>query len=217
MWTVVTDIYKVFAAPHSQATIFNWISLRSYYRYANIWMRDILQSGCRIQRTTASLRNVYGGPGHKQSIYSSAYTGRNIHLNVSALLLEIWRQFNAGCTTNIAPNTAHFPQFTLCELWPRLFTKYLKLRIFRIQYSTESNWAAIRDISTIEWALNSKHGAKYSAHSPVYAMWSVVPDIYNVLTAPHIQTSIFNWTYLRYYWSYLDNCLLAKLQTWCTI
>jgi hypothetical protein len=92
MCTVVPDIYKVFTAPHSQATIFNWTWLRSYYRYADIWMRDILQPGCWIWRTTASLHNVYCGPGHIESIYSSPYSGRNIQLNVSALLMEIWRQ-----------------------------------------------------------------------------------------------------------------------------
>jgi hypothetical protein len=65
-------------------------------------MRVILQSGCRIQRTTTSLHYVYCGPGHIRSIYSSAYSGHNIQLNLSALLLEIRRQFNACCSTNFA-------------------------------------------------------------------------------------------------------------------
>jgi hypothetical protein len=48
-------------------------------------------------------------------------------------------------------------------------------------------------------------------------MWTVVPALYSTVTAPHIQSSIFNWTYLRCYWIYLDNDLLAKLQTLCQI
>jgi hypothetical protein len=62
-----------------------------------------------------------------------------------------------------------------------------------------------------------KLGAKYSAHPPVYAMWTVVPDIYNTFTAPHIQTSIFIWTYLRCHWRCLDNSTRVILQTWCQI
>jgi hypothetical protein len=33
----------------------------------------------------------------------------------------------------------------------------------------------------------------------------------------HIQASIFIWTYLRYYWIYLDNSKLVNLQSWCPI
>jgi hypothetical protein len=60
-----------------------------------------------IQRTTSSLRNVDCGPGHIQCIYSSAYSGFNIQLNVSPPLFETCRQFNAPYTANILPNTAH--------------------------------------------------------------------------------------------------------------
>jgi hypothetical protein len=58
---------------------------------------------------------------------------------------------------------------------------------------------------------------KYSAHPPVYAMWSVIPDIYSAFTAPHIQASICNWTYLRCYWRYADIWMRVILQTWCQI
>jgi hypothetical protein len=54
---------------------------------------------------------------HIQCIYSSAYSGFNIQLNVSALLLQIFRHFDARCTAIVVPNTAHILQFTLCELW----------------------------------------------------------------------------------------------------
>jgi hypothetical protein len=58
------------------------------------------------------------------------------------------------------------------------------------QYSAVGICAAIVDIMTIQCALYCKLGAKYSAHRPVYAVWTVVPDVYNALTAPHIQASI---------------------------
>jgi hypothetical protein len=48
---------------------------------------------------------------------------------------------------------------------------------------------------------------------PVYAMWTVVPAIYNVVTSPHIQSSVCNWSYLRCYRRYLDNSMRVILQT----
>jgi hypothetical protein len=149
-------------------------------------MSVILQTWCQLQRTSSSFRYANCGPGHIQCIYSSAYSDFNIHLNVSALLLEISRQFNARYTANLVPNTAHILQFTLCELWSRTYTIHLQLRIFMLQYSAVGICAAIVDTTTIQCALYSKHGAKYSAHPPAFAMWTVVPDIYNVFTAPHI-------------------------------
>jgi hypothetical protein len=64
-------------------------------------MRVILHSWCQIQRTSSSLRYATCGPGHIQSIFSTAYLGFIIHVNVSALLLEISRQFNARYTANL--------------------------------------------------------------------------------------------------------------------
>jgi hypothetical protein len=155
-------------------------------------MLVILQIWRQIQRTSSSLRCVNCGPGHTQSIYSSACLCFNIQLNESALLLEISRQFNARYTANLVPNTAHIVQFTLCELWSHRYTKYLQLRIFSLQNSAGRIRAAIGDITTIQCALYCKLGAKYGAHPPDYIMCTVVPDIYNVITAPHIQASIFD-------------------------
>jgi hypothetical protein len=84
-------------------------------------------------------------------------------------------------------NSAHSVQFTLCALWSRSYTKYLQLRIFRLQYSAEGRSPAIGGISTIQCALYCKRGSKCSAHRPVYAVWTVVPVIYNEFTAPHIR------------------------------
>jgi hypothetical protein len=168
-------------------------------------MRVILQIWCQIHRTSSSLRYVNWGPCHIQSIYSSAYLLFNIQRKVAPLLLEVSRQFNESYTANLVTNTAHILQVSLCEQWSRTYTMYLQLRIFRPEYSAERICAAIGDITTIQCALYCKHGAKYSAHSPVYASWTVVQVIYNVITARHIQASIFKWTYRGCYWRYLDN------------
>jgi hypothetical protein len=72
-------------------------------------------------------------------------------------------------------------------------------------------------MSTIHCSLYCKFGAKYSAHPPVYAMWTAVPHIYNVIAAPHIQAPIFNWKYLRCNWRYLDNSMPVIQQNWCQV
>jgi hypothetical protein len=180
-------------------------------------MRVIPQSRCQIQRTSSSLRYVNCGPGHIQGIYSSAYSDLYIQLKVGPLLLEISRQFNTRYTANSEPNTAHILPFTPCELWSRLYTKYLQLRIFRLQYSASGIIAAFVDITTFQCAIYCKLGAKYSAHPPVYAMWTVVPAIYKVFTAPDSQATIFNWTYLRCNWRYSNTSIRVMLQIWCQI
>jgi hypothetical protein len=127
----------------------------------------------------------------------------------------MYRKFNARNTAGLVPNTAHILQIMLFELWALTYTMYLQLHIFRSQYSTERICDAIGDISTIQCPLYCKHGTKYSAHTPDYAIWIVVPAIYSVITALHIQSSIFNWTYLRCYPRYIDNSMCAILQPWC--
>jgi hypothetical protein len=177
-------------------------------------MRVILQSWCQIQRTPSRLRYVNCGPGHIQCSYSSAYSGFNIQLNLPALLLEIWRHLEARYTATLVPYIAHNLQFTLCGLWSRTYTMHLQLRIFKLQYLSERICTAIGDMSTIQWWSYRNIGAIYSAHPPVYAMWTVVPHIYNVITAPHINSSIFNWTYLGGYWRYFHNSMSVILQIW---
>jgi hypothetical protein len=144
------------------------------------------------QRTSTSWHNVNCGPGHIQSIYSSAFSGHNIQLNVSALLLEIRRQFKACCTTNFAPNAVHIPQITLCELWSGKYTIYLQHLIFCQQYLSERICAAIGHTPTFRCALYGKFGVKYRAHRLDYAVKTAVLYIYNVITDPLIQASIFN-------------------------
>jgi hypothetical protein len=117
----------------------------------------------------------------------------------------------------LCANIAHNLQFTQCQLCSRTYPMYLQLRIFRIQYSAEHIPNAIGDISKIQCALYCKHGTKYSAHPTDCAMWTVVPAIYNELTAPHIQASILNWTYVRRYLRYIANSMRLILQTWSQI
>jgi hypothetical protein len=133
-------------------------------------MRVILQHRCHIQRTSSSFRYVNSDPGHIQCIYCSAYSGLNIQLNVSALQLEITRQFNVRYTANLVPNTAKILQFTQCVLWSRTYTRYLQLLIVRPQYSTESDCAAVGDMPIFGCALYCKYGAIYNAHPPVDPM-----------------------------------------------
>jgi hypothetical protein len=149
-------------------------------------MRVILLTWCQIQHTSLSLLCVNCDPEHIQCNYSSAYTGFNIRLNLSALLLEIIGHVDARYTANLVPNTAHVLRFTLCVLWSRTYTMHLQLHIFRLQYSFERICAAIVHITTIQCALYCILGAKYSAHPPVYAMRPVVPAKYKVFSAPHI-------------------------------
>jgi hypothetical protein len=149
-------------------------------------MSVILQPWCQLERSSSSFRYVNSGTARIQYICSCTYSILNIRLNVSALLLEICRYLHACYTANLVTITSHILQLSLCELWFRTYTMYLQLRIFKLQYSAVGNCAVTGDISTILCALYCKLWAKYSAYPPVYTMWTVVPAIYKVLSAPHI-------------------------------
>jgi hypothetical protein len=213
IWTAFPDMYNAITAPHIQASIFNWTYRRCYWRYLDNDMRVLLQTWWQIQRTSSRLCYLDCGHGHIQCKYSFAYSGFNIQMNVSALLQGIYRLFNVRYRANMVPNTTQALQFTLPELWSLTYTMYIQFRIFWLQYSNERICAAIADVSKIRRALYRKLGAKYSAHAPDYAIWTVVPHIYNANTVPHIQTSTFNSTYLCRYWRYLVNSMSIILQT----
>jgi hypothetical protein len=149
-------------------------------------MSVILQAWCQLQRTSSSLRYVNCGPGHVDCIYSSAYSDFNIQMKVSPLLLEVSRQCNERYTASLVPITAHILQFTLCELWSWPYTKYLQLRIYKLQYSAAGIIAAIVDITSFQCAWYCKLWAQYSAYPPVSALWTVFPAKIKVFTAPHI-------------------------------
>jgi hypothetical protein len=150
MWTVVPDIYNAFTASHIQTSMFIWTYLSCYCTSLGNSMRVILHSWCQLQRCSSSFRYVNSGAARIQCIYSSAYSILNIRLNVSALLLEIWRYLHACYTANFEPNSEAILRFALCELWSRIYTMHLELRIFWLQCSSERICAAIGDISTIQ-------------------------------------------------------------------
>jgi hypothetical protein len=52
------------------------------------------------------LRSVKSGPSQIQYNYSSSYAGCNIQLNVSPMLLVVYRQLNARHTPHLQPNSA---------------------------------------------------------------------------------------------------------------
>jgi hypothetical protein len=122
MWTVVPDIYNVFTALHIQTSIYNSTHLRCYRRYLDNSMLVILQTWCLLERASSSLRYLNCGPAQIQCNYSSASSGPKIQLNLSVLLLEISREFNARYTVILVPNTVHILQITQCELWSRTYT-----------------------------------------------------------------------------------------------
>jgi hypothetical protein len=107
------EIYNAITVPPIQSSIYKWKYLLWYWIYIDNSMCVIWNTWCQTQRTSSSLRNLNSGPGHIQCNNSSAYSGFNIHLNVSALILVMYRQFNALYTANWLPNTAHILQFTL--------------------------------------------------------------------------------------------------------
>jgi hypothetical protein len=148
---------------------------------------------------------VFNAPHFYASIFSWSYLRCycRYHDNSMRDILQTWCQIQRTSF-----------QFTLCDLWSRPYTKYLQILIVRPQYSTERIWAAVGDIPTLRCALYCKFGDKYSAYPPVYAVWTVVPDIYKVFTAPHIQASIFNCIFLLCYWRYADIWMPVILQIW---
>jgi hypothetical protein len=79
--------YTIVTAPHIQPSIFIWTFLRCYWKYLDNSMLVILQTCFQIQSTSTSLRNATCGPGHIQSIFSTAYLGFNIQLKVAPQLL----------------------------------------------------------------------------------------------------------------------------------
>jgi DUF971 family protein len=147
MWTVVTDVYNVFTAPHIHASIFNWKYLRCHWRYLDNSMSVILQTWWQIQRTSPSLRYVNYVPDI-----------RNVF-------------------------TAHHIQASIFN-WT-----YLRCYCRHLDYSMS--------VLLLDWC-------QMQCTAPSLRDVNCGPAIYNVITATHIQASIFNWTHLRCYCRYFD-------------
>jgi hypothetical protein len=148
----------------------------------------------------------------------SVITAAHIHASIfnRTYLRWYWRYINNSMRL-VLQTLCQILQIKLCELWSRPYTVQLQLNIFMLQYSTERICADIGDISTIQCPLYCKRCAKYSAHPPDYAAWTAVPALISVITAAHIHASIFNRTYLRWYWRYIDNSMRLVLPTLCQI
>jgi hypothetical protein len=160
MWTELPDIYNAFIAPHIQASIFNWSYLLCCWIYVDESMRVILQTWCQIEHTSFSFRYVNCGPGHIQCNYCSPYSGFNIQLNVSALLLETRLHFDERYTAIMVPNTAHILQFTLCELWSR-----------DIQCNNSSAYSGFNiqlNVSALQFEISGQVNARYIANLVPY-------------------------------------------------
>jgi hypothetical protein len=132
-------------------------------------------------------------------------------LGICAAIVDITSIQCASFCKLSAKDSAHPPVYAMWNRF-RTYTMHLQLLIFMPQYSAVGIWADIVDITSTQCALYCKRGTKYSAHPPIYAIWTVVPAIYKVFTAPDSQATIFNWTYLRCNWRYSNTSMRVILQ-----
>jgi hypothetical protein len=212
VWNVVPDIYKVLTAPHIYASIFSCRHLRCYSRFHMKSMPVTLQTSCQIQRTTPvyamwtvvpAIYNVFPAPDSQATILKRTYLRCNWrYCNTSMrVILRTW------CKIQRTSSNLRYANCGPGNIQCKYSSAYSD---FNIHF--ERIIAAIVDITSIQCALYCKLGAKYSAHPPVYAMWSVVPSIYKLFTAPDSQATIFNWTYLRSNWRSSNTSMRVILQ-----
>jgi hypothetical protein len=81
-----------------QASIFNSTYIRCDWLFIEKSMRVVLHICCHIKRVSSCFRYVNNGPGQIKYIYISCYSGINIQLNVSPMILVKCRQLNARYT-----------------------------------------------------------------------------------------------------------------------
>jgi hypothetical protein len=180
-------------------------------------MRVKLHICCHTQGTITGLRYVKSCPRKIQYIYISWYSGFNIQLNVSPLILVICRQFNERYTPHFLPNTGNDIRFTLCHLYSRPNPIQLHFSIFRLQYSIERIFFDTGDMSIIQCALCSTFIVKYTAQYQVDVMPTLALTKSNRMTFLDIQASIFNWTYLPWNWLFIDKSMHVILHLCCQI
>jgi hypothetical protein len=89
--------------------------------------------------------------------------------------------------------------------------------MFSLQYTIERISAAISCLSTNCWVLYTTFAVNNRAQYPVYAMSNVVPVKSNISTFLDVQASIFNRTYLRSDWCFIDKSMRVILLTCCPI
>jgi hypothetical protein len=190
--------------------------LRGYWRHVDNSPSVILQTWCQYSvqppvyamwTVVPDIYNVFTAPHIKSSIFIWTYIRRYWWYIDSSMcvILQPWCQIQ-GTSSSL---------------------RYLNCGSRHIQCTYSSTYAGFNNQQTYlrgYWRHVNNSAriilqtwCQYSAHPPDYALWTVVPDIYSVITAPHIQASIFNWTYLRCYRSYFDNSMRFILQTWSQI
>jgi hypothetical protein len=109
------------------------------------------------------------------------------------------------------PNTGHNILFTLWQHRSWSNPIYVYFLMFRLQYSIERISVDIGDMSTTHWALYSTFAVKYRAQYPVYAISILVPVKCNIITVLLMQGLIYNWTYLRCEWWFIDKSVRVIL------
>jgi hypothetical protein len=130
---------------------------------------------------------VNSGPDQIERNYSSTYSGFNIHLNVSALLLEICRQINAPYTAILVPNTAHILQFTLNSGPDHIQLNYS---------STYSGFNIQLNVSALQLEICRQFSERYTA--TLVTIQRTTSSLRNVNCGPgHVQCH-YSSTYLGY-------------------
>jgi hypothetical protein len=162
---------------------------------------------CAMWIVVPTIYNVITDP----YIWALIFSWRNLccywkyHDNSMRLILIIWCQIQ---------RTSSSLRYVNCgaEIYNAITAPPIQASIYKWKYLLWY-WIYIDNSMCVIWHTWCQH----TAHQSVYAVWTVVPDIYNVVTSPHIQASVSNRTYLRCYWRYIENSMRLILQTWCQI
>jgi hypothetical protein len=205
---VVPDIYNANTIPHILDSIFKWTYLCCCRGYIEYSMCVIVQIWCQIQHTPSSLRYMNYDPGHIQCTCSSTYSGFNTAECFSASIGDI---STIQCPLYCKHGAKYCAHSSVYSVWTVVPAIYSVIAAPHIQAST-FNWTNLRcywNYVDNSASVILQSWCQYSAHPPVYAIWTVVPAIYSTITAPYIQASILNWAYLRCHCWYIDiQCLL---------
>jgi hypothetical protein len=124
-----------------QAAIFHWAQIHRCWWYVDNSMRVIHHFCCQMQPISSRLRYVNAGPSQIQYNCCSCHSGFNIQLNVSPLLLVVYRQIDTCYTPQLLPNTGHI---SLCAL--RQLDDSVKLNVITDLHIEASviNWTYFR-------------------------------------------------------------------------
>jgi hypothetical protein len=111
--------FNIVAVLLMQASILHWTCIRCDRWFIDKSTHVIYHVCCQIQRTMFGLHYVNYGPGQIQYNFISWYWGFSIQLNITPLLLVVYRQIDACCTPYLLPKQGNDIRFTLCQVWSR--------------------------------------------------------------------------------------------------